>query len=63
MTKFDFDTLRPLCKSIFDHWRKAGNTDTNTPHATGPQVWNNLRSLRFMIRNLMYAGHRKPSMA
>jgi len=30
MTKFDFDTLRPLCKSIFDHWRKAGKTDTNT---------------------------------
>ena len=30
MTKFDLDTLRPLCKSIFDHWRKAGKTDTNT---------------------------------
>ena len=29
MTKFDLDTQRPLCKSIFDHWRKAGNTDTN----------------------------------
>ena len=29
MKKFDLDTLRPLCKSIFDHWRKAGKTDTN----------------------------------
>jgi len=29
MTKFDLDTLKPLCKSMFDHWRKAGNTDTN----------------------------------
>ena len=29
MTKFDLETLRPLCKSIFDHWRKAGKTDTN----------------------------------
>jgi len=29
MTKFDLDTLKPLCKSMFDHWRKAGKTDTN----------------------------------
>ena len=29
MTKFDLDTLRSFCKSIFDHWRKAAKTDTN----------------------------------
>ena len=29
MTKFDLDTLKSLCKSIFDHWRKARKTDTN----------------------------------
>ena len=29
MTKFDLDTLKSLCKSTFDHWRKAGKTDTN----------------------------------
>ena len=29
MTKFDLDTSKSLCKSIFDHWRKAGKTDTN----------------------------------
>ena len=29
MTKFDLDTLKSLCKSMFDHWRKAENTDTN----------------------------------
>ena len=34
-----------------------------SPHVASPQVWNNSRSLRFMIRNLMYIGGRKPSMA
>ena len=29
ITKFDLDTLKSLCKSMFDHWRKAENTDTN----------------------------------
>ena len=29
MTKFDFDTLKSFCKSMFDHWRKASKTDTN----------------------------------
>ena len=29
MTKFDLDTLKSLCKSMFDHWRKAAKTDTN----------------------------------
>lgn len=29
MTKFDLDTLKSLCKSIFDHWRKATKADTN----------------------------------
>ena len=29
MTKFDLDILKSLCKSMFDHWRKAANTDTN----------------------------------
>jgi len=29
MTKFDLDTSKSLCKSTFDHWRKAGKTDTN----------------------------------
>ena len=29
MTKFDLDTSKSLSKSIFDHWRKAGKTDTN----------------------------------
>jgi len=29
MTKFDLDTLKSLCKSTFDHWRKAAKTDTN----------------------------------
>jgi len=29
MTKFDLDTFKSLCKRTFDHWRKAGNTDTN----------------------------------
>ena len=29
MTKFDLNTLKPLCKSIFDHWRKAEKTNTN----------------------------------
>ena len=29
MTKFDFETLKSLCKSMFDHWSKATNTDTN----------------------------------
>jgi len=28
MTKFDLDTSKSLCKSTFDHWRKAGKTDT-----------------------------------
>jgi len=32
MTKFDFDTLKSLCKSMFDHWRKAGKTDANSPN-------------------------------
>ena len=31
MTKFDLDTSKSLCKSIFDHWRKAGKTDTKKP--------------------------------
>ena len=29
MIKFDLDTLKSLCKSMFDHWRKAAKTDTN----------------------------------
>jgi len=29
MTKFDLDTSKSLCKSTFDHWRKARKTDTN----------------------------------
>ena len=29
MIKFDLDTLKSLCKSMFDHWKKAGKTDTN----------------------------------
>ena len=29
MKKFDLDTLKSLCKSMFDHWRKAAKTDTN----------------------------------
>ena len=29
MTKFDLDTLKSLCKSMFDHWRKAAKTETN----------------------------------
>ena len=29
MKKFDLDTSQSLYKSIFDHWRKAGKTDTN----------------------------------
>ena len=29
MTKFDLDTSKSLCKSIFDHWRKAAKTDIN----------------------------------
>ena len=29
MKKFDFDTLRPLCKRIFGHWRKVAKTNTN----------------------------------
>jgi len=29
MTKFDLDTLKSLCKSMFDHWRKAAKTNTN----------------------------------
>jgi len=28
MTKFDLDTLKSLCKIMFDHWRKATKTDT-----------------------------------
>ena len=32
MTKFDLDTSKSLCKSMFDHWRKAGKTNTNTTH-------------------------------
>ena len=30
MTKFDLDTLKSLFKSMFDHWRKATKTETNT---------------------------------
>ena len=37
MTKFDLDTSKSLCKSIFDHCRKAGKTDTNRDH-TGSGV-------------------------
>ena len=33
MKKFDFGTLRPLCKSMFDCWWKASKTDTNTLNA------------------------------
>jgi len=29
MTKFYLDTSKSLCKSMFDHWRKSGKTDTN----------------------------------
>jgi len=29
MTKFDLDTLKSLCESMFDHWRKASKIDTN----------------------------------
>ena len=29
MTKFDLDTLKSLCKSMFDHWRKVAKADTN----------------------------------
>ena len=29
MIKFDIDTLKSLCKSMFDHWRKAAKIDTN----------------------------------
>ena len=29
MTKFDLDILKSLCKSMFDHWRKAAKADTN----------------------------------
>jgi len=29
MMKFDFETLRPLCKSMFDYWWKAAKVDTN----------------------------------
>ena len=29
MTKFDLNILKSLCKSMFDHWRKAGKIDTN----------------------------------
>jgi len=29
MTKFDLDTLKSLCKSMFDYWRKAAKTETN----------------------------------
>jgi len=32
MTKFDFDNLRPLCKSMFDHRWKAAKTSTNNSH-------------------------------
>ena len=34
MTKFDLDTLKSLCKSMFDHWRKAAKTDTNRCNMT-----------------------------
>ena len=30
MTKFDLNTSKSLCKSIFDHWWRAFKTDTNT---------------------------------
>jgi len=36
MTKFDFDTLRPLCKSMPDHWWKAVKAETNT---IDPTCW------------------------
>ena len=29
MTKFDLDNLKSLCKSMFDHWRKAAKADSN----------------------------------
>jgi len=29
MTKFDFYTLKSLCKSMFDHWRKDSKAETN----------------------------------
>ena len=29
MMKFDINTLKSLCKSMFDHWRKAAKFDTN----------------------------------
>ena len=37
MTKFDLDTLKSLCKSMFDHWRKATKADTNNNHVH--RVW------------------------
>ena len=30
MTKFDLDTLKSHCKSMFDHWRKAAKAHTNS---------------------------------
>ena len=29
MTKFDLETLKSICKSMFDHLRKVSETDTN----------------------------------
>ena len=37
MTTVDLDTSKSLCKSTFDHWRKAGKTDTNT-HNVGNEM-------------------------
>ena len=35
MTKFDLDILKSLCKSMFDHWRKAAKADTNKDKGDG----------------------------
>lgn len=35
MTKFEFATLRPLCKSMFNHWQKASKIDTNIVNGGG----------------------------
>jgi len=39
MTKFDLDTLKSLCKSMFDHWRKAAKTNTNIQETLTLQNW------------------------
>ena len=54
---------RRAWKYMFEMYPRKILQGDHSPHVAGPQVWNNPRSLRFMIGNLMCIGRRKPSMA